>query len=217
MDHMTGRTSCVLIAVALCFLFAAPAGLLAQSQGNAVQPPPTAELQAALRDLWVGHIFWVRNVALMTKLGNMAGAKVAEDQVVQDARDIANAISPYYGQPAADKLFGLLAAHYGAIKDYMTATYAGKKTAQAAAKVKLYANAEEIATFLSSANPNWPKDNLLGALQAHGMHHVMQIDALNAKDFKTEASVWNEMKGHIYTIADVLAQGIEKQFGSQGS
>ena len=214
---MTRRTSRLLIAVALCFLFVAPAGLLAQSQSKTVQPPPTAELQAALRDLWVGHIFWVRNVALMTKLGNMGGAKVAEDQVVQDARDIANAISPYYGQTAADKLFSLLAAHYGAIKEYMTATYAGKKKAQAAAKIRLNANAEDIATFLSSANPYWPKEDLLGALQAHGMHHVMQIDALNAKDFKTEAIVWNEMKGHIYTIADVLAQGIEKQFGLQGS
>ncbi len=214
---MTVRTSRALIAVALCFLFAAPAALLAQSKAKAVQPPPAAELQAAMRDLWVGHIFWVRNVALMTKLGNPAGAKVAEEQVVQDARDIANAISPYYGQPAADKLFGLLAAHYGAIKEYMTATYAGKKEAQASAKGRLNANAEAIATFLSSANPNWPKDDLLVALQAHGMHHVMQIDALNAKDFVKEASIWNEMKGHIYTIADVLAQGIEKQFGALGS
>ncbi|MGA2762880.1 MAG: hypothetical protein ABSG17_05915 [Spirochaetia bacterium] len=212
---MTGKTFGALAAVALCLLFAAPAGLLAQSQGKAVQPPPAAELQAALRDLWVGHIFWVRNVALMTRLGNMAGAKVAEGQVVQDARDIANAISPYYGQPAADTLFGLLAAHYGAIKEYMTATYAGKKSAQEAAKAKLEANAEEIASFLSSANPNWPKEDLLGALQAHAMHHVMQIDAFNVKDFKTEATVWNEMKGHIYTVADVLAQGIEKQFGSR--
>jgi len=213
---MTRRTSRALAAAALCFLFVAPTGLLAQSQSSPVHPPAAAELQAALRDLWVGHIFWVRNVALMTKLGDMAGAKVAEDQVVQDARDIANAISPYYGQPAADKLFGLLAAHYGAIKEYMVAAYAGKKSAQASAKAKLEKNAEEIAIFLSSANPNWPKDDLLGALQAHAMHHVMQIDALNVKDFKTEASVWNEMKGHIYTIADVLAQGIEKQFGSQG-
>ena len=214
---MRSSTSRAMIAIALCLLFSAPAGLMAQSQGKAVQPPPAAELQAALRDLWVGHIFWVRNVALMTKLGNAAGAKVAEAQVVQDARDIANAISPWYGQPAADKLFGLLAAHYGAIKEYMTATYAGRKSAQAAAKVTLNANAEEIASFLSSANPNWPKDDLLGALQAHAMHHVMQIDAFNAKDFTTEAGVWNEMKNHIYTIADVLAQGIEKQFGPQGS
>lgn len=209
---MTRKTSRVAIVVALGFLFAAPVGLLAQSQ-SAVQPPPQAELQAALRDLWVGHIFWVRNVALMTRLGNAAGAKVAEGQVVQDARDIANAFSPYYGQPAADKLFSLLAAHYGAIKEYMIATYAGKKQAQDSAKAKLDANADEISTFLSSANPNWPKDVLLGALRAHTMHHVMQIDDFKAKDFTAEASVWNEMKGHIYTIADVLAQGIEKQFG----
>jgi hypothetical protein len=153
----------------------------------------------------------------LTKLKNPAGAKVAEDQVVQDAHDIANAIAPFYGQPAADKLFGLLAAHYGAIKQYMTATYAKKASAQSTAKAALEANADQIATFLSSANPNWPKADLLAALQTHGAHHVMQIDAVNALDFKTEAGAWKDMRGHIYAIADILAQGIEKQFGAQGN
>jgi hypothetical protein len=37
-----------------------------------------AATQAALRDLWIGHIFWVRNVALETMDGNGAAAKAAE-------------------------------------------------------------------------------------------------------------------------------------------
>ena len=35
------------------------------------------------------------------------------------------------------------------------------------------------------------------------------------KDFGTEAKVWNEMKMHIYVIADVFANGIVKQFGTK--
>jgi hypothetical protein len=197
-------------ACALSLLFISPAGVFAQASAT---PPSAAELQSALRDLWMGHIFWVRNVVVMTRLGSAAAAKVAEGQVVQNARDIANAISPYYGQAAGDKLFGLLAAHYGAIKDYMNASFAGKKPAKAAASDKLDANADMIAEFLSSANPNWPKDVLVDALRAHAAHHVMQIDALAANNYQAEADSWNEMKSHIYTIADVLAQGVEKQFG----
>ncbi len=177
--------------------------------------PNRMELRSALRDLWIGHIFWVRNVVLMTKFGDTAAAKIAEDQVVQDAKDIANSIVPYYGKDAGEKLFTLLAGHYGAIKEYMTADFADNKDARAAAVEKLNKNAEEIATFLSSANPNWPKSTILPALLAHGGHHVAQIDAVHKKDFATEAKVWNAMKMHIYVIADVLADGIVKQFGTK--
>jgi hypothetical protein len=208
------RTFRIRAFAALFALALASVGLFAQDMAKTVPPEPA--LQAALRDLWVGHVFWVRNVVLMTKLKNPTGAKVAEEQVVQDARDIANAIAPFYGQAAADKLFGLLAAHYGAVKEYMTATFARKSSAQSDAKAALNANAEQIASFLSSANPNWPKAGLLSALQMHGAHHVMQIDAIDSLDLKTEAGVWNDMKGHIYAIADLLARGIEKQFGAQG-
>jgi len=50
------------------------------------------------------------------------------------------------------------------------------------------------------------------ALQAHAGHHVLQINAINAKDFAAEAKVWAMMKDHMYVIADVLADGIAKQF-----
>jgi hypothetical protein len=192
-------------------LLISPSPALAKAKG-ATAVPARVQLQLAMRDLWVGHIFWVRNVVLDTHYGDAAAAKVAEKQVVQNAKDIANAISPYYGKPASDKLFKLLAGHYGAIKDYMTATFAGNKAGQTAAVDKLKKNADEIATFLSSANPNWPKATLEAALLAHGGHHIAQIDAISKKDFASEAKTWTAMKDQVYTIADVLANGIVKQF-----
>ncbi len=170
------------------------------------------ELRLALHDLWVGHIFWVRNVALTTKLGDTEAAKAAEGQVVQNAKDIANSISPYYGQEASDKLFNLLAGHYGAVKDYMTAVYSANKEAKESAVAKLKKNADEIASFLSSANPNWKKETLVSALVAHGGHHMAQIDAISSKDYASEAKTWDAMRRHVYVIADVLANGIVKQF-----
>lgn len=172
----------------------------------------SVELKMALRDLWTSHIFWVRNVVLMTKLGAMDAAKVAEDQAVQNARAIADSIDPIYGKAASDKLFTLLAGHYGAIKEYMSATYAGDAAGKSAAVDKIKKNADEIATFLSSANPNWPKDALLGLLMAHGGHHIAQIDQFNSNDFSAEAETVTMMKKHIHSIADALADGIVKQF-----
>ena len=46
----------------------------------------------ALSDLWVGHISLVRNVVLTTKYGDAEAAKVAEEQVVQKGKGLANSI-----------------------------------------------------------------------------------------------------------------------------
>jgi hypothetical protein len=183
----------------------------AKGSANA-QSPKAVELREALRDLWVDHIFWVRSVVVTTRHADGEAAKVAEANVVKNAKAIAGSIVPYYGKDAGDKLFGLLAGHYGAVKDYMTAAYADDAGAKDAAVKKLTDNAGEIAAFLSSANPNWPKDTLLSLLGAHGGHHVAQIDAVAAKDYSSEADTWGMMKKHMYVIADALAAGIVKQF-----
>lgn len=201
----------VLVLTAVTLVVASPS--FAKSKIHMSKEAPKAvELREDLRDLWVGHVFWVRNVVLMTNLGDAAAAKVAEEMAVKNARAIADAIIPFYGQPAADKLFGLLAGHYGAVKEYMTVCYANDKEGKDAAVVKIKKNAEEIATFLSSANPNWPKAALVSLLFAHGAHHVAQIDAFAEKNYTAEAQAWDAMIKNVNTIADALGKGIVKQF-----
>lgn len=171
-----------------------------------------ADLKAGMRDLWIGHIFWVRNVAVAAKYGDSEAAKTAEAEAVENAKSIAGFIEPFYGKAASDKLFGLLAGHYGAVKEYMSAAYATDNAGKDTAREKLIKNANEIALFLSGANPYLPKESLYGLLVAHGGHHMAQIEALNAKNYADEARVWKDMKSHMYVIADALAGGLAKQF-----
>jgi hypothetical protein len=200
-----------IIATAALLLAAAPS--LAHEKGMAQQQSAkSVALREGLRDHWTGHVFWVRNVALTTKLGDLQAAKVAEENVVKNARAIADAVAPLYGQPAADKLFGLLAGHYGAIKEYMTACYGEDRAAKERAVEKIKSNATEIASFLSSANPNWPKETLVSLLYAHGGHHIAQIEAFQEKNYSAEAQTWEAMNSHMLMIADALGAGIVKQF-----
>ncbi len=120
-----------------------------------------------------------------------------------------------YGKAASDKLFGLLAGHYGAIKQHLEATVTGNKAKQEAALKPLTANATEIAKFLSGANPNLPFDTLNGLLLAHGGHHIQQNQQLKAKQYAQEAQTWEAMKNHMYVIADALAGAIAKQFAAK--
>src|SRR5215217_4554483 len=56
-----------------------------------------SETAAALRDLWLGHIFWVRNVSAAVIDKNDPAMKVAEQQAVANAQSIAASIEPFYG------------------------------------------------------------------------------------------------------------------------
>lgn len=184
---------------------------------NATTAPATvsvklADTKDALRGLWFGHVFWVRNVAVARLHGDAAAAKAAEAEVVANAKAIAGAVEPFYGKAASDKLFQLLAGHWGAISEYLDATRAGSKEKQDAAFAKLNANANEIATFLAGANSHWPVATLRGLLTAHGAHHVQQIQQLHAGQYDAEARTWAAMAEHMNVIADALANGLAAQF-----
>jgi len=212
-----------LVAAAILAAFVAPsAPVFAEHAEHVAMSQPSAaakvsETGAALRDLWVGHIFWVRNVIVDSVAGNRDQAAAAEKEVVANAKQIAAAIEPYYGKAASEKLFGLLAGHYGAVKQYLEASAADNKTAQDAALNKLTGNAGEIAKFLSGANPNLPFDTLNGLLLAHGGHHIQEIQQLRSKQYAEEAQTWDAMKKHMYVIADALAGAIAKQFPAKFS
>jgi len=189
-------------------------GMPAYAHQHAADPMTTKAIQTdnAMRDLWVGHVFWVRNVVVETLADNHDAAKTAEQQVVVNAQAIASAIEPFYGKPAADKLLDLLKSHYGAVKQYLNAAVAKSKTEKDTAMKALTDNAEEIAVFLSGANPNLPRDAVRGMLIAHGGHHVQQIEQLLDKQYPQEAQTWEAMKMHMYALADTLTKAIAKQF-----
>ncbi|MBM3112127.1 hypothetical protein H8F21_04905 [Pseudomonas sp. P66] len=203
------RMSVVLLLAALCALpVLSPA---------AQTPPPPADSAAlttrlALRDLWVEHIFWIRNYAIANQAGNRQQAAIASQEVVSNATAIANSIAPLYGQPAAEQLLELLGGHWGAVKHYSDATVSQSASGKQAAVNALTSNAKALAKFLSSANPYLPEATLTTLLAAHGGHHIAQIDALAKKDYKAEAATWKHMREHILGLADALTAALVKQF-----
>ncbi|TCV86421.1 hypothetical protein [Sulfurirhabdus autotrophica] len=170
---------------------------------------------AALRDLWIGHAFWVRAVVTETMNGNSVAAAVAEKETVNNAKQLAASIEPFYGKAASETLFKLLAGHYTAVKGYLIATQNKNETRQNETRQDMIDNVEQIAAFLSKANPNLPIDALRGMLLAHGGHHIQQIQQVANQQYAEEAQTWEAMKTHMVGIADALTVALAKQFPAQ--
>jgi hypothetical protein len=190
----------------------AAAAMPATNSADATSTPAAPQLQAAMRDLWHGHIVNARDYALAVHAGDKAGAKSAADAVVANAKDISNAVGSFYGDAAGKGMFGLLAGHWGAVKAMTDARAKNDKAGADKAMTDLADNAGEIAKFLAGANPNLPEDTVRALMLAHGAHHSKQIDLIDAGDTAGEAAEWTAMQAHMDMIADALAAAIAKQF-----
>jgi len=206
-------------ALALALSFAAAASTpayAAEHADHAVAGAASAtsapKLHAALRELWLGHVEHTRAYAMAVKAGDPMAATKAADDVVANAKQIANAVGGFYGADAGKQMLTLLAGHWGGVKALTDARHAGDTAAADKAMNDLTANANEIAKFLSGANPYLPDDAVRSLLLGHVAHHSEQISEIMSGDMKAEATTWTAMKAHMNTIADALADGITRQF-----
>lgn len=204
-------------AIALGLAFVASPAAFAQPAQAATSAPATApaapQLHAAMRSLLHGHIVATRDYALAVHAGNKAAEKKAADAVVANAKQIANAVAGFYGEAGGDAFLKLLAGHWAGVKALTDTTKAGDSAGEQKAMQDLATNGEQIAKFLSSANPNLPEQTVKGLWLEHVNDHKMQIDEMMANAPKAEqAQTWSHMQQHMNTIADALAGAIAKQF-----
>ena len=194
----------------------------ALAQGHAHAATAAAQtapnLHKAMRALWHGHVVTTRDYAIAVFAGDQAAAAKAGDAVVANAKEITGAVAGFYGQPAGDALLKLLAGHWGAVKALTDAAHAGNAAAEDKALNDAVTNAGQIAKFLAGANPNWKEADLNAGLIAHGGHHKKQVDMMAAKAPKADQDAeWQAMQDHMNAIADVLADGIAKQFPTKAN
>lgn len=179
--------------------------------------PAAPQLQAAMRDLWHGHIVHARDYAMAVHAGDQARADAAANAVVDNAKQISGAVAGFYGDAAGAQMLDLLAGHWGAVKALTDAGARDDKAASDQGIADLTANAGEIARFLAAANPNLPEDTVRGMLLAHGAHHAQQIRQVMAGDTAGETQTWAAMQSHMDAVADALAAAIAAQFPDKAS
>ena len=146
-----------LVAASILAAFLAPsAPVFAQHAGHVVvaQAPAAAkvaETGAVLRDAWVGHVFWVRNVVVATFAGDKQAAAAAEKEVVAKFLSGANPNLPF------DTLNGLLLAHGGhhiqGIQQIKGQQYAEEAQTWEAMKQHMYVIADALAGAIARQFP----------------------------------------------------------------
>lgn len=190
--------------VVLCLLNSVAAAASAKMK-------PADELRMGMRMLWEEHITYTRNY-IISALADLPDRDAVAQRLLKNQDDIGNAIKPFYGDPAGQKLTALLRDHITIATDVVKAAKAGNNEQLDAAQKKWAANGKEIAAFLSSANPNWPKPTLEGMLQKHLDLTTGEVVGRLKKDWAADIKSYDDGHAHMLMFADTLTDGITKQF-----
>ena len=174
------------------------------------------KLVLALRDLWADHTGWTRNY-IISFVAGLPDTNFAAQRLLKNQVDIGNAIKPYYGNEAGDKLTSLLKDHIMGAVDLLKAAKAGNTTGAAAAENKWYENVDQIATFLSNANPNWSKVALKSMLDNHLELTLSEAVAILGGKYSDCIAAFDKVHQQAMVMSDAMADGIVKQFTNKFS
>jgi hypothetical protein len=170
------------------------------------------QLNQGLRQLWSDHMQWTYStVEAFFHQNDQLEPRL--NRLLQNQKDLGAAIVPYYGQAAGDQLAALLTTHIQQAVPVLTAAKAIDQQALDKALADWYDNAKQIADFLSAANPTyWPASATEPMMKEHISTTVTYAVDLLKGDYAQSIIDYDKAYQHMMMMADVLSDGISKQF-----
>jgi hypothetical protein len=167
-----------------------------------------------MRRLWVDHVTWTR-LFIVSFVAELPDLQPTTDRLLQNQVDIGDAIKPFYGRAAGDRLTDLLTDHILTAAQLLQAARDNDQAALDQAKAHWYANAREIARFLHRANPeNWSLSDLRTMMKDHLDLTLQEASQQLAGEFAAGVATYDQVETEILHMADMLSAGIVAQFPS---
>lgn len=164
-----------------------------------------------MRMLWEEHIIWTR-LTIISISAALPDLDLTVKRLLRNARDFEMAFNPLYGEEKAHIFGSLMRDHLVIAGQLVKAARAGDRKAALAAEHAWYENADKIATFLSSINPNWPENTMRTMLHEHLRLTESEAIAILTGEHGRGIATFDEIEKQALMMADSLTEGIVKQF-----
>jgi len=171
-----------------------------------------AAFHDAMRKLWEDHTTWTR-LTIISFAHDLPDLAATRDRLFRNQKDIGDAIAPYYGRAAGNRLTGLLDAHIGGAVVLLQAVRSGNRADITRRTAEWYANGDDIADFLAGANPrNWPRPVMRRMMRQHLDQTLKEAGDRLSGRYAADVRDYDVVHRHILEMADGLSAGIIAQF-----
>lgn len=182
-----------------------------QNYSTACITPSQFNLSNLMRLLWEQHITWTR-LTIISMVFNLPDVELVTQRLLRNPEDFEAALTPFYGSQAAARFSDLLRNHLVLAADLVKAAKAGDSNAAARIERQWYDNARQIAAFLASINPYWSRQEWERMLFDHLALVKDEAVFMLTGEYQKGIDLYDEMERQAMMMADVLTEGIVKQF-----
>jgi hypothetical protein len=169
-------------------------------------------LRRDMRRLWEDHIVWTR-LAIISLTTGSPDTEATVGRLLRNQTDIGNAVKPFYGKAAGNKLTAELRRHILIAADLIAAAKAGDAGKLADAQNRWRQNGDDIAALLNSVNPRfWKLPALKAELRMHLKLTTEEAVARLNGSWTADVAAYDEIHHHALHVADLLSTGLVKQF-----
>ncbi|MUG86855.1 glycosyltransferase [Paenibacillus timonensis] len=173
--------------------------------------PKMVQLKTAMQKVWIDHTIWTRSY-IVSAMSDRPDQKDVLDRLLRNQQEIGDVIKPYYGEAAGNQLAELLKEHIQIAVQIVAAAKAGNQADVKKWDADWHRNADDIAKFLSNANPNWSFKTIQDMMYTH-LQLITEIVVNCLKgDWKADIAATDKNEIHMIHLADILTEGIVKQF-----
>ena len=168
--------------------------------------------EKTMRKLWEDHITWTR-LFIVSASSDLPDKGATLNRLLQNQVDIGNAIKSFYGDAAGDRLTALLKDHIAIAGEVLVAAKGGQTAQLENATKRWYANADDIAAFLSGANAKaWPLEDAKAMMKEHLDLTTAEVVAHLKGEWEKDVASYDKVHEAILKMADMLSSGIISQF-----
>jgi hypothetical protein len=169
-------------------------------------------LHDGMRRLWEDHITWTR-LFIVSAAADLPETQPTTERLLRNQKDIGDAIKPFYGRRAGERLTSLLEEHIVLAAELVGAAKAGDQAAVERHSSAWYRNANQIADFLNRANPrHWPRREMRSMMRSHLDLTLAEAVAHLEGDHNRSIRAYDRVHRQILAMADMLSDGIAAQF-----
>lgn len=169
------------------------------------------DLMDYFRMLWGQHVVWTRMVMLGI-LYDLPELEFSTQRLLRTASDFANALLAFYGEEAAGTFENLFGNHITIAAELINAAKAGETNQVNTIWQRWIDNANQIAEFLESINPNWNSEDWSAMMMEHlellGSHLTDMLE----ENFQSAIDNFDLIETQAMEMADMMAEGIAVQF-----
>jgi hypothetical protein len=179
--------------------------------GARVAFSPSGELRMDLSRLLGEHLILAAQ-AMRSAIDGTPDFEAARAAIDENTAELGTLIARVYGSAAGDSFAELWGRHIEAYVAYIGAVVDGDAGRQETVLETLRAYPNQIAGFLTAANPKFSADAVARLVGHHVDALILVVDTYSAGDAAASVQAVRAAHGHMFQVAAALTRGIIDQF-----